>query len=78
MNQGDRVVAVHDVVEIGFDESDGLFLHASAGDVGEIVGFGEEAPTFMVDWGNTVAEVFREEIRLCVPFPAEARDALGL
>lgn len=75
MNQGDRVVAVRDVVEIGFDDSDEPFLHASVGDVGEIVGFGDEAPTFLVDWGNTVAEVFREEIRLCVPFPASAPDA---
>lgn len=75
MNQGDRVVAVHDVVESGFDEPDRDFLHASAGDVGEIVGFGEEAPTFLVQWGETIAEVFREEIRLCVPFPADAQDA---
>lgn len=69
MNQGDRVVAVRDVVEIGFDEPDVEFIHAAAGDVGEVVGFGEEAPTFMVDFGRSVAEVFREEIRPCVPFP---------
>lgn len=76
MNLGDRVVAVRNIIEIGFTDPDEEFVHAAAGDVGEVVGFGDEAPTFIVDWGRTLAEVFREEIRPCVPFPVERQDEL--
>ena len=74
---GDRVVATHDVLEEGLEEPGVEFVHAAEGDVGEIVGFGDEAPTYLVDFGRSVAEVFREEIRPCVPFPEPAPDELA-